>query len=231
MSTPAEQVAIEERLATVRVMVRPTGHPLPVGFLGLAAATTVVAGLQLEWLAPTEGRNVALVLIAFVFPVQLVSAIFAYLGRDGVGATAMTTLAGTWLTVGLVMITSPPGATSKALGLFLFMAAAAMALPAMAAVTSKLVPALVLATTSLRFFVTGLYHWTGSDGWKSTAGVIGVGLGALAVYAALAIILEDASGKPVLPLGKHGKGLLASMGSLSDQVAEVEHEAGVRQQL
>ena len=43
-------------------MLRPIGHPLPLGFLGLAAATTVVSGLQLGWYPPTEGHNVALVL-------------------------------------------------------------------------------------------------------------------------------------------------------------------------
>lgn len=231
MTTPAEQTARDERLAAVRVVLRPTGHPLPLGFLGLAAATVVVSGLQLRWFPAAEGRNVAMVLVAFVFPVQLVSSVLAYLGRDGVAGTAMGILAGTWLTVGLVQLGTPPGATSKALGLFLFVVAAAMALPALAASVSKVGPAVVLATTSVRFLVTGLYQWTASSTWKSTAGAVGLALGALAVYAALAVILEDATGKPTLPMGRHGKGLLASTGSLLDQVADVEHEAGVRQQL
>jgi succinate-acetate transporter protein len=231
MSTPAQSAAIEERMAAVRVSLRPVGHPLPLGFLGLGVATILVSGLQLEWFPPAEGSVVALALIAFVFPVQLVSAVFGYLGRDAVAGTAMGILAGTWLTVGVVQRDLPPGGTSKALGLFLFMTATAIALPAIAAATAKLVPAIVLALTSLRFLFTGLYQWTGSSNWKSIAGAEGVVLGTLAIYAALAIILEDATGSMILPLGKHGKGLLASIGSLPDQVADVEHEPGVRQQL
>jgi succinate-acetate transporter protein len=231
MSSPAARVALDERAAMVQIVLRPTGHPLPLGFLALAAATTLVAGLQLEWLKPTEGHTVALVLIAFVFPAQLIASILGYLCRDGVAGTGMGILAGTWLTVGLVQLSAEPGATSKALGLFLFVAAVAMTLPAIAAATSKLVPAAVLATTSLRFLVTGMYQWTGSSGWKSVAGSVGVALGALAVYAALAIILEDVTGRTVLPLGKRNKALLASTGTLHDQIAEIEHEPGVRQQL
>jgi uncharacterized protein len=229
--TPAQEAALVERRDVVRVHLRPIGHPLPLGFVGLAAATVVLSGLQLGWVPPEEGRNVALVLIGFVFPVQLVSAVLGYLGRDAVAGTAMGILAGTWLSVGLVKLGAPPGATSKAIGLFLLVGALAMTLPALGAATSKLVPAAVLALTALRFLLTGLFEWTGAAGWKSAAGAEGLVLGALAVYAALAVLLEDATGRMVLPLGKRGKGLLASVGGLDDQVAEVEHEAGVRQQL
>jgi uncharacterized protein len=51
-----------------RIMLRPIGNPLPLGFLALAGATLLVSGLQLGWLGASEGRNVALILIAFVFP-------------------------------------------------------------------------------------------------------------------------------------------------------------------
>ena len=74
--------------------------------------------------------------------------------------TALGILSGTWLAVGLVLLSSPPGSTSDALGLFLLVAGAAMLLPATAALASRLVPALVLATTALRFLVTGVYQLT-----------------------------------------------------------------------
>jgi succinate-acetate transporter protein len=227
----AQAMAVDERMDAVRVILRPVGHPLPLGFLALAAATIGMAGLQLDWLLPSDGRVIALMLIAFVFPLQLVASVFGYLARDSVAATGMGVLSGTWLTVGLVQFTSAPGATSKALGLFLFVAAVAMLVCASAAAISKLVPAAVLAVTALRFLVTGLYQWTGSSAWKSTAGTVGIVLGLLAAYAALAIALEDVTGKMVLPLAKRGKALLASTGSLRDQVAEIEREAGIRQQL
>jgi succinate-acetate transporter protein len=206
-----------------RIMLRPIGNPLPLGFLALAGGTLLVAGLQLEWLAPDEGRDVALILIAFVFPLQLLASVFGYLGRDIVAGTGMGLLAGTWLSIGLVTLTSPPGAVSDALGLFLLLAALAMLVPASAAATGKLVPALVLLTTSLRFATTGLYQLTGADAWKTTAGVIGLVLCALAVYAALALALEDARHATLLPLGRRTP--------LRDELPPLEREAGVREEL
>jgi succinate-acetate transporter protein len=152
-----------------RIMLRPIGNPLPLGFLALAAATLVVSGLQLEWLAPADGRDVALILIAFVFPLQLVTSVFGYLARDVVAGTGMGVLAGAWLSIGLVMLTSPPGSVSV--------------------------------------------------------------LCALAVYAALAMALEDARRETILPLGRRAAGRTSVGGGLDDQLARLEREAAVREQL
>ena len=204
-----------------RITLRPIANPLPLGFLALAAGTLLVAGLQLDWLAVEQGRHVALILIAFVFPLQLLASVFGFLGRDVVAATGMGLLCGIWLSIGLVLLTSEPGSTSDALGLFLLLAAAAMLVPGSAALESKLVPALVLCTTSLRLFCTGLYELTASDAWKAFAGIVGLVLCALALYAALALALEDARRRTVLWLGR----------SRPLDGAGIQREAGVREQL
>jgi uncharacterized protein len=214
-----------------RVMLRPIGNPLPLGFLALAAATFVVAALQLGWIAAGESQNVALILIAFVFPPQLVAAIFGFLARDVVAGTGMGILSGTWLTVGLVMLTNPPGSTSDALGLVLLVAAVAMLVAATAAGFGKLVAAAVLGTTALRFGTTGLYELTGSEAWKDVTGIIGLILLALALYAAAAMALEDARRATLLPLGRRGAGGESLHGDLNQQLERLEREAGVREQL
>src|SRR5829696_4231369 len=171
--------------APTRVMLRPIGNPLPLGFLALAGATLLVSGLQLGWLSSSDGKDVALILIAFVFPLQLVTAVFGYLGRDVVAGTGMGILSGTWLSVGLVTLTSPAGSTSDGLGLFLLLAAVAILVPALAAATGKLVAVAVLGTTALRFACTGIYQLTASGTWEDIAGLVGLALCAVAVYAAL----------------------------------------------
>jgi uncharacterized protein len=199
-----------------RIMLRPLGNPLPLGFIALAGGTLLVSGLQLKWLEPAEGTQVALVLIAFVFPLQLVASVLGFLARDVVAGTGMGILSGTWLSIALVTLTGQPGATSDALGLFLLLAAVAMLVPAAAAAAGKLVATAVLATTSLRFATIGLYQLTASDDWKATAGAVGLVLCALALYAALAMALEDALGRTVLPLGRR---------------AAIDGEPGIRDQL
>jgi len=204
---------------STRIVLRPIANPLPLGFLALAGGTLVVSGLQLGWLEPADAHDVALILLAFVVPLQLVTSVFGYLGRDVVAGTGMGLLSGIWLSVGLVMLGAEPGGTSDALGLFLLIGAVAMTVPALTAVSGKLVPAAVLTGAALRFATTGVYELSASKTWEDAAGIVGLALCAIAVYAALALALEDARGKTVLPLGRRDV-RRASM-----------QEAGVREQL
>jgi uncharacterized protein len=231
VSTPGEQAAREEVVSRTLVHLRPLAGPLGIGFFALAAATFVLAGLNLGWVEPAEGKNVALCLLAFTAPLQLLASIVGFLARDGVAATGMGLLAGIWAAIGLVLWTSEPGSTSDALGLFLLAAMVGMWIPAAAAATGKLVPALVLSTAGLRFGLTGFYQLTASEAWEDAAGIVGLLLAALAAYAALAVVLEDVSKRTVLPLGRRGKGELAMNGTYAQQVAQLAKEPGVRQQL
>jgi succinate-acetate transporter protein len=230
-STSAEPSASHSPHERLVISLRPVGAPTSLGFFGLAGASLPLAGLQLGWIDAEQGREVALVLIGFSFLAQLVAAVFSLLARDGTVGTAMATLALTWLVVGLTMLLSPPGATSPALGLFLLVTGGAMTLLGLTAALSKIVPAAVFLLAALRFFATGAYHLSAVEGWQRTAGVVGVVLFAVAMYAAWAANIEDASGRTVLPLGRRGKGKVAVTGSLLDQVKEITTEPGVREQL
>jgi succinate-acetate transporter protein len=231
MTTTAEEQADQRLAERTLILLRPLAGPLTIGFLGLAAATFVLAGLNLGWVKPEEGKQVALCIIAFTVPLQLLASILGFLSRDGVAASGMGLLSGIWLAQGLVLYSSPPGATSRALGLFLLMGMVAMWAPATQALASKLVPATVLFTAGLRFGVTGLYQLSGAHAWKVAAGLVGLVLAALAVYAAYATGLEDALKQTVLPLGRRGKGQEALTGAYPEQIAELVHEPGVRKQL
>jgi succinate-acetate transporter protein len=214
-----------------RIVLRPIGNPLPLGFLALAGGTLVVSGLQLGWLEPADGRDVALILVAFVVPLQLLASVLGYLARDVVAGTGMGILAGTWLSIGLVTLTSPAGSTSSALGLFLLAAGAAMLVPAAAAAGSKLVPLAVLGTAGLRFALTGIHQLTESGTWGDVAGYTGLVLCGLGIYAALAMALEDARRKTVLPLMRVGTGREALEDGFEAQLTRIEKEAGIRSQL
>lgn len=194
----------EQSGPATRLVLRPLATPLPLGFLALALATTVFAAVQLGWVPPDQGRIAALTAVAATLPLQLLASVFGFLTRDPVAATGMGVLAGTWAVVGLATLTSPPGTASGGLGVLLLCSAVSMSVPAAAAATSKAVPALVMGLAALRFAVTGAYELTGSGGWKGAAGLVGLVLAAVAVYAALAMELEGTTGRTVLPLGRRG---------------------------
>jgi uncharacterized protein len=230
-ATPGEGTAPPTVAAHTQVTLRPLAQPLALGFFGLAGATFVVAGLQLGWVAPSEGKQVALVLLAFTVPLQLTASLIGFLARDAVAATGMGLLSGTWAAVALVTFTGEPGSTSDALGLFLLVAGVALWAPASAAVASKLLPALVLGTAGLRFLLTGIYQLTTTEAWEDAAGVVGLVLAAFAVYAAYAVEYEDTLKHALLPVGRRGRGEVAVRGTYAEQVADVANEPGVRSQL
>jgi succinate-acetate transporter protein len=219
-----------------RIVLRPLASPLALGFLGLAGATFVLASLNLGWVSDAEGRDVALIVLAFTVPLQFVTSVLAFLARDGIVATAMGLLSGIWLAQALVLWTARAGSTSDALGLFLLLGAVAMLVPASAALGNKLVPALVLTAAGLRFLLTGLYQMTASDAWKEAAGILGLALAVLAIYAAWAAELEDVEKTTVLPFGRRRLGRRRRAKHAEEEGAALDsagllREPGVRSQL
>ena len=217
--------------AATGIFLRPVASPLVLGFLALGGATLVLSGFQLGWFLPQESSYVALALMTFGAPLQLLSSIFGYLARDPAAATGMGILAASWFTIGLVTLDSAPEATSAVLGVFLVFAGVALLVPAIGAAFGKLVPAIVLLTAAARFFLTGLYQLSANPSLQYAAGVVGLVLLGVALYAALALEIEDVRRKTVLPVLRVGAGKTAVEGSVEDQIEGVDHEAGVREQL
>jgi succinate-acetate transporter protein len=221
----------ETPLDRVVVTLRPLGSPVSLGLFGLAAATFTLAGLQLGWVRPAEGTTVGLLLLGFAAPSQLLASVLAFVARDAVVGTAMAVLSLTWLTAGLVLATSAPGARSQALGLLLLVSAVAVGLTGVTGTLSKLATGAVLLTAAVRIGLTGVFQLSGQEWLKTTSGVLGVLLAVLAVAVAWGSELEDAGAPFALPLGRRGKGRDAVQGSLREQVSGVATEPGVRTRL
>jgi succinate-acetate transporter protein len=215
----------------VSISLRPLGAATALGFLGLAAASWVLGFLQVGLIAAADGRRVAIVVVGFAFLAQLVASLFGFLSRDGGVGTTMGQLALIWLVVGASLASLPPGAKSDALGAFLLFAGASLLLSAVVTSSAKLVPAAIFALAGVRFLVTGVFELGAGEAWEDASGVLGIGLAALALYAAFAAQLEDAVGRTVLPLGRRGRGRTAVDGTLLEQVQRLPNEPGVRELL
>jgi succinate-acetate transporter protein len=213
------------------VFLRPLASPVALGFGGLAVATLMLSAYQLGWVPPSEVHQVGWMLVLFAAPVQFIASVLGFLDRDTVVGTGMGLQGAAWLLVGAVMLHSAPGQRSAALGIFFFVAAAVLAPSVLSASMSKGVVAAVMATTSLRWVLTGVFERLGSHPWKWVAGWTGVALCVIAVYGAVAMELEDQRRKTVLPTLRWGKGREAITGDFAAQVARVRQEAGVREQL
>jgi succinate-acetate transporter protein len=203
--------------------------PLPLGFLALMVATSGFSALQLGWVPPAQAHVMALVALVAA-PLQLLGAVFGYLGRDPVAATGMGLLAGTWALLGLATELSPPGTTSPGLGVLLIAAGIAICVPALAGFANP-AAALVMGLAALRFGLTGWYELTATTTAETIAGWAGIVLGAVALYAALALELEGAVRRTVLPIGRTGLAREAVRGEGALDVDELVREPGVRPRL
>ena len=65
-------------VAHTRIMLRPVGSGLPLGFFSFAVGMLLLACQAIGWIPVGEQRDVAMILMAFVFPLELVACIFAF---------------------------------------------------------------------------------------------------------------------------------------------------------
>jgi succinate-acetate transporter protein len=186
-----------------QVVLRPVATPLPLGFLGLFLATVGFAALQLRWVSASESHTVALAVLVSTVPLQLVACVMGFLARDPAAATGMGMLSGGWAAACVATLASPPGTTSGGLGVVLCCVGLTLLVPAAAAV-SKLAACAVISVSAARFLLTGLGQLRGSDTWLAVAGWVGLLLGLLSLYAALAFELERSPGEGPLPTGRRG---------------------------
>jgi hypothetical protein len=226
-NTEVDEVRIEQ---LARVNLRPLATPLPLGLLGLALGSLMLSALQLGWISQTNTPQVGLVLLVFVTPVQVITALLSFYIRDVVMATALGLLAGSWASSGVLLLQSKPGGTSQTLGLLAIGVAVALLVPAIGVSFAKPVASVLVVVAACRFAATGIFELTDVDRWQTVGGVIGVVLMCTATYAALAFALEDARHHPVLPVSRRDTSSAAMSGSLAGQLEHLATEAGVRQE-
>jgi succinate-acetate transporter protein len=199
--------------------------------LSLSVASLLLGCLQIGAIDRAESHQVALIVLGFTVPLQLTSAVLCFLSRDTVAGGGLGLFAGAWLASALVLLTSPPGATSTAFGVFLVALAGALLVIVGGAAGGKAGPAAVLVVGAGRFFLAGLYDLIASSGLEHAAAIVGFVLVPVAVYSALATEVEDVHGRSPLPIGRRRRAALAMRGGFFDQLEGLAREAGVRQQL
>jgi uncharacterized protein len=220
-----------ELAGVTRIVLRPIGSPLPLGILALVPAGILMGVLQLGGMPVTQTKTVALLMLGFVVPLQLIAAIFCFLARDTVAGTGLALFGGTWLATALALMSGQPGVRSQALGVFLLCVGGTMAVLVSGAAFGKVGPALVLVVGATRFIRTGLYELIGGSGLEHAAAIVGLALAAVALYSAVATEIEDVRGEAKLPIGRRHMAREALEAPFHRQLEGIEQEAGVRQQL
>jgi succinate-acetate transporter protein len=177
-----------------------------------------------------EQKDIGMSLMSFVFPLELLATVVAFLARDTLGATTLGLFTTSWLFLGWADLASPAGQKSIAMGIYLFGFAMVALLLAVMSTLGKPFFSLLLALAVTRMVLSGYYEVGGTRGWYQVSGGFGIALTALALYGGVALGLEDARQRDVLPLFRRGGAQEAFQG-FAAQLERLEAEPGVRQQL
>jgi uncharacterized protein len=222
---------MEDGRVGTTIVVRPLASALPLGFFAFGIGMLLLGASGLGWAPASEGKQVGMLLMAFVFPLEFAAMIIAFLARDTGGATALGVFSTSWLAAGWLLLEANPGQTSDAFGLYELTFATMVLLLAVAAWPAKPFFTVLLSVSAVRAVLAGAYELGGSTTVDRIAGGFGVGICVVAFYGGLALLLEDAQQRAVLPLFRRGDAARALEGDLGEQLQRLENEAGIRTQL
>jgi succinate-acetate transporter protein len=218
-------------VAEVRIVVRPYASSLPLGFFAFGVGMLLLGGFGTGWVHASERHTVGLLLASFVFPLELLCAIVAFLARDAFGATGLGMFSTSWLALGLANLRASQDALSRTVGLYELGFAVAIVLLAVAAFGGKPLIGVILLAATVRSALAGVYQFGAPHAFETAAGWTAVGIFCVAMYGGIAFLLEDVQKRAVVPVFRRGSSRESFEGDLQAQLSQLGDEAGVRQTL
>ncbi len=158
--------------ARTRIVLRPLGSSLPLGFFAFGVGVLLTGLLDLRALPTTDTSQVAVLLLTFPAPLELLACVLAYLARDAGAATAMGVFGASWVSTGTGLLLAEPGSRSSVTGVFSLALAAVLLSLAVAAAAAKPALTVLLSLATARAACEGLYDLTGTRGLQTAAGVV-----------------------------------------------------------
>lgn len=216
---------------SVSIVLRPYASPIPLASFAFGIGNVLYSAFLLRWIPASEAHSVALMLLAFVAPLELLPSGMAYLTRDGGGATAFAIFGSAWIVQGLELLTSPSQTTSPASGIFLLCLALTLVMLTIVTFKGKPLLGVVLIIAILRTCGAAWVELTGNALAGRATGYCGLLLATAAFYAGIAFLEEDVTQRLSPLTFRTGEAKAAMEGELRDQISTLEREAGVRKQL
>jgi succinate-acetate transporter protein len=188
------------------------GEPSPLGLLGLAVGCASLIPIAFGWL-PAEPAKIAMMFktsawfcLLFGAGGQFLAGVMSLANKNTLGGTLFTTFSFNWIFNWFALDQASQGkAVDPTVGVAVDVAFIVIfvVLTYAFGFFSKLL-FLFLLDIDLLFFLRIAKHFAGPDAQHPLAlgvGLATVGLAAIALYIALAMLLNPAAGRPILPMG------------------------------
>ena len=214
----------------IQIVVRPYASSIPLASFAFATGNVLYGAFLLHWIPASEMTGIALMLLCFVAPLELLPSVIAFLARDTGGATAFAIFGASWVSQGMELLLHLPE-RSRAGGIFDLCLAMCLVMLAIVTFPGKPLMGVVLAVAVVRTSLVGSLALVGGAGLELATGVTGMVLAGLAFYCALAFLEEDVTSRMSPLTFRTGAAKKAMTDGLDDQKDTITREAGVRKQL
>ena len=215
----------------IRIVVHPYASALPLGCFAFGVGNALTSAFYLHWIPVADQHTLAIMLLAFVAPLELIPCIMAFLSRDTGGATAMGIFSAAWVVQGIELLSGSVSVSNLATGIFLLMLSLYLIILAVVTFSAKPLLGILLSLAVLRSLGASLMQFGFIKGSTLPTAIFGFLVSLFAVYSGLGFLLEDIYQKPMAMTFRRGKARAALDGNLQEQLTEIAHEAGVRNQL
>ena len=218
-------------LQATKIVLRPYGSPLPLGFFSFAIGMALLSGIALDVISGDQVRAGGVLLATFVFPLEFLAAVIAFLARDTGSATALAIFSTSWAGIGALYIIAPMQQRSTAEGMYLC-AFALVLLPLTAvALLGKALLGIVLMVSTLRAVLAAAYQFGAPHELELANAAASLLLVGLALYGGTAFLVEDTRQRTLLPILRRGEAGRALQDDLLAEHTRLTREPGVRRQL
>ena len=214
-----------------RIVLRPYASAIPLGAFAFGIGNVLYSAFLLHWIASSESLLLAVMLLAFVAPLELLPCVMAYLSRDTGGATAFGIFGAAWVVQGIQLLL--PGANQPSVASGIFLASLALCLAILSVITFPGKPLIgsLLVVAVLRTVGAALMEFAFGHSIATISAILGLVLALFAFYSGVAFLDEDVR-QVISPLTfRTGAARAAMEGSLEEQIEPLSREAGIRKQL
>jgi len=202
--------------AKTRICLQPVAAPSILGLFGFASSTFLVAAFLAGWYGQHDKPAVVLANVApfclfFGGLAQFTAAMWSYKARDAIGTAMHGTWGAFWMGFGIffilvgagviTLVTTPGSKAMIPYGCWFYTLAVITGCGFLAALRKNAGLASVLLTLAVGSACVAIGFTSGVTTWYHVGGYVLVVSAALAVYTATALMLLEAVGRVVLPLG------------------------------
>jgi succinate-acetate transporter protein len=178
-----------------------TANPAPLGLAGFAL-TTILLNIHN---AGVYGISVMIMGMGIFYGgiAQIIAGIMEYRQGNTFGTVAFVSYGSFWLSLVCIWAMPSlglPAADAVSMGWYLAVWGIFTGILFIGTLNGKTIGKLVFGSLTILFFLLALANFTGSHALHTFAGFEGIVCGALALYEAAALVINEKQGKRVLPL-------------------------------